>query len=91
MVGVGRRRLPNSPVGWVGFALPDRKTRKRRSEEKGMDFSSASLFPTRKRKAINQGGTTGIDHPMRRRTQGAGIFKAWEDKRDRMRILDTFM
>ena len=38
-------------------------------------FSSSSLFPTRKQEA-------GIDHPTRRRTQGAGIVKGWEDKRD---------
>ena len=35
----------------------DRKTRKRRREEKLVGFSSASLFPTRKREAVTQGGT----------------------------------
>ena len=35
----------------------DRKTRKSRSEEKGMGFISASLFPGRKREAVTQGGT----------------------------------
>ena len=35
----------------------NRKTRKSRSEEKAVAFSSASLFPARKREAITQGGT----------------------------------
>ena len=33
--------------------------------------------------------TRGIDHLTWRRTEGAGIFKGWEDKRDRLRIPDT--
>ena len=49
-----------------------------------------SLFPTKKREAVTQGGTRGIEHPMRRRTQGAGIVKGWEDDRDGGRILNTF-
>ena len=48
-----------------------------------MGFSSASLFPERKREAVTQGGTRGIDHPTRRKTQGAGIYKGWEGKIDR--------
>ena len=35
----------------------DRKPRKSKSEEKVVDFSSASLFPIRKREAVTQGGT----------------------------------
>ena len=38
-------------------------------------FSSASLFPVRKREAVAQGGTRRIVHPTRRRTHGAGIVK----------------
>ena len=33
------------------------KSRKSRSEEKVVGFSSASLFPARKREAVAQGGT----------------------------------
>ena len=33
---------------------------------------------------------TGIDHPTRRKTQGADIVKVWEGKRDRRCISDTF-
>ena len=32
-------------------------------------FSSASLFPAKKRKTFTQGRTRGTDHPTRRRTQ----------------------
>ena len=32
----------------------------------------------------------GMDHLTRWRTQGAGIVKGWEDKRDHGRIPDTF-
>ena len=55
-------------------------------------FSSASLFPTRKWEAVTQGGTIKPeeDHLPRKRTQGAGIVKGWDDKRDRGRIPDTF-
>ena len=35
----------------------DRKTRKSRSEEKVVGFSSASLFPARKHEAVTLGGT----------------------------------
>ena len=35
----------------------DRKTQKSRSEEKVVGFSSASLFPARKREAVAQGGS----------------------------------
>ena len=69
----------------------DRKTRKSKSEEKVMGFSSASLFPVRKRDAVTQDETRGlIENPTRRRTQGAGIIKGWQDKRDSGRIPDTF-
>ena len=53
-------------------------------------LSSASLFPTRKWKAVTQGGTRGIDPPRWKRTQGAGIVKGWEDKRDCRHIPNTF-
>ena len=43
-------------------------------------ISSESLFSTRKWEAVTQGGTRGIDHLMRRRSQGASIVKGWEDK-----------
>ena len=56
-----------------------RKARKSRSEEKVVGFSSVSLYPARKREAVTQGGTREIDHPMRRKTQRAGIAKGWED------------
>ena len=49
----------------------DRKTSKSRSEEKVVGFSSASLFPTRKR----EGGTRRIDLQRRRKTQEVGIVK----------------
>ena len=55
-----------------------------------VDFSSASIFPARKRETITQGGTNGIHNPTRKRTQGAGIVKDWKEKRDRRRISDTF-
>ena len=67
-----------------------RKTRKIRSEEKVVGFSSVSQFPARKQEAFTQGGTRGIDHLTWRITQGAGIVKGWEDKRDRGYISDTF-
>ena len=35
-------------------------------------------------------GIREIYHLTRRRTQGVGIVKGWEDKRDRARIPDTF-
>ena len=38
----------------------DRKTQKNRSEEKGVSFSSASLFFTRKREAV-----TRLEHGLR--------------------------
>ena len=46
------------------------KTRKSRSKEKVVGFSSASLFPERKREAVNQGGTRDIDHTTRRKNPG---------------------
>ena len=44
------------------------------------------LFPVRKWEAATQGGTRRIDHPMRRKTQGAGIVKDREDKQDRAEV-----
>ena len=67
----------------------DRKTRKSINEEKMVSFSSAFLFPARKREAVTQVGTRGIDYFIRRRTEGAGIDKGWEDKRDRGPIPHT--
>ena len=67
----------------------DRKTRKIRSEEKGVGFSSASVFSARKGEAFTQGGTMEIDHPRRRKTQEAGIVKGWEDKRNCWHIPST--
>ena len=67
-----------------------KKTRKTRREEKVVGFSSVSLFPARKREEVTQGGTREKNHPTWRKTKGAGIVKAWEDKRDRGRISDTF-
>ena len=68
----------------------NKKTRKSRSEEKVVGFSSASIFPARKWEASSRAKTTGIDHPTRRITQGACIVKGREDKRDRGYIPDTF-
>ena len=66
------------------------KTQKGRSEEKVVCFSLASPFPARKRETVTQDGTRGIDHPKRRKTQGPGIVKGWEGKRDRRCIPDIF-
>ena len=51
--------------------------------------ASSSLFPAKKREAVTKGRTR-IDHPTRRKTQGASIVKGWVDKRDCRRIPDTF-
>ena len=40
--------------------------------------------------SVTQDGTMGKGHPTQRRTQGAGIVRGWEDKRNRGRIPDTF-
>ena len=66
------------------------KTRKSRSEQKVVGFSSAFLFPARKREAVTEGGTRRIDHLTWRRSQRAGIVKDWEEKRDGERIPDKF-
>ena len=62
----------------------DRKTHKSRGEEKGVGFSSTSLFPARKREAVTQDGTRGIDHPNPEpevlKTQAASNVKGWQDK-----------
>ena len=58
----------------------DEKTRKSRSEKKVAGFSSPSIFPAREPETVTQGGSTGIDHPKWRKTQGDGIIKDWEDK-----------
>ena len=68
----------------------DRKTRKYRSAEKVVGFSSVSLFPAKKREEVTQDGTRGIDNSTRRRTQGASTVKVWEDKGVRGCIPDTF-
>ena len=70
--------------------MKDGKTRKSRSEEKVVGFSSTSLFLARKRKAVTHGAIRVIDYPTRKKTQGAGFVKGWEDKRDHGRISDTF-
>ena len=41
----------------------DRKTKRCRSEEKVDGFSSASLFPARKREVVTQGGNNGDKPP----------------------------
>ena len=46
-----------------------------------VSFGSVSLFPARKREAVTQGGTRGVNQLTQRRTQGTGIVKGWEDKR----------
>ena len=46
----------------------DKKTWKSRSEKKVVGFSSTSLFLARKWKAVTQGRTKGIAHPMWRKT-----------------------
>ena len=60
------------------------------SEEKEVGFISVSLFLARKREAVTQAETRGIDHLTWRRAQGAGILKGCEEKRDRGFIPDTF-
>ena len=65
--------------------MKDRKTWKNRSEEKVVDFSSASLFPARKREVVRR-----IDY-LRFRTQGAGVVKGWKEQCNCGRIPDTFM
>ena len=72
----------------MGGDRKDRRTQK--FAEKVVSFSSASLLITRKREAVTQGGTRGIDWVTWRKTQGAGIVKGWEEKRDRWSIPDTF-
>ena len=60
-----------------GIKRKDRKMWKSKSEEKVVGFSSVFLFPTRKQEAVTQGKTRGIEHLMRRITQGAGMVKSW--------------
>ena len=67
-----------------------RKTWKSRSEEKVVGYRSASLLTARKWEAVAQGRTRGIDHSTRRKTQGASIIKAWEDKQNHGGIPNTF-
>ena len=55
-----------------------------------MGFSSASLFPTRKWEAVIKVEIIGMNYLTRRIAQVAVIVKAWEDKRDREGIPDTF-
>ena len=70
----------------------DRKARKSKSEEKVVGFMLVSLFPTRKREEVTQGGfmEPGGDRSLTRRTQGAGIVKGWEDQRDSGHIPGLF-
>ena len=56
-----------------------------------VSISSEYLFPTKKREAVTQGGTTKIDHQMGRTTQEASNFKGWEAKMDHERIQDILM
>ena len=65
---------------WGSRERKDTKEWRSRSEEKVVGFSSASLFYAGKREAVTQGGTREIDHWTRRRTQGHGTVKCWEDK-----------
>ena len=44
---------------------------------------------TRNWETVTQGRIKGVDHPTRRRIQGADIVKGWDDKRDHGRIPDT--
>ena len=46
-----------------------KKICKSRSKEKVVGFTSASLFPARKWKAVTQDGIKGIDYLMKKRTQ----------------------
>ena len=68
----------------------DRKTRRSRCEQKVVGFSSAPIL--RKETGGSYQGEIQrvIDHPTWRRTQGAGIVKGWDGKRDRVCIPDTF-
>ena len=69
-----------------------RKTWKSMSEEKGVDFSSASLFPAKKWEAVNQVETMeiGMDHLTQMKTQKEGIIKSLEDKRECGCLPDIF-
>ena len=60
----------------------DRETQKSRRKEKVVRFTPTFLFPARKREAVIQGRTRGIDHPTRRITR--------EDKRDHGRTPNAF-
>ena len=69
--------------------MKDRKTRKSRSEEKVVGFSSAFLFPARKQESHPE-WNQGDKPPDAEENPGSGIVKSWEDKQDRGRIPDTF-
>ena len=45
-------------------------------------FSSASIFPARKRGAVTQDGIRGIDHPTWRKPQGACTVKEIDENGD---------
>ena len=47
-------------------------------------------LPILLKERVTQGGTRGIGHPTWRRTQGTGMLKGWDDKRDQGCIPDTF-
>ena len=71
-------------VGGGQETSKDRNTMKSRSEEKVVSFSSLTV-------GSHKGGTRRvIDHPTRRRTQGASIVKVWENKQDHDRIPEAF-
>ena len=58
--GIRLEHVRNSNIWdafWTNQVQEKRKTWKSRSEEKVVDFSSANLFPTRKREVVTQGGT----------------------------------
>ena len=68
------------------------KKRKIRSEEKVLGLAQSS-YPHKEMGDSHPGWnhkTRGMYHLMWRRTQGAGIIKGWEDKRDGGYIPDTF-
>ena len=64
----------------------DRKTRKSKTEEKVVSFSSVSLFPCKEMGGSHSSWKSwnhlnrGIDHLTWGKTQGAGMVKGWEDK-----------
>ena len=70
----------------------DRKTWKSRVKRRAWVLAQPPDFPQGNGRQLSrlEPWNQGVDHLTRRRTQGAGIFKGREDKRDRGRIPDTF-